>query len=125
MTEIERKALALFNEVARERGSSCDSVLLDRAFAENEALCRAIEQHEEFRREVSEAVEQRFNHNSLAYGCLDRFILPKPVDPLVEAMSEAMCGVPGEDYTQPAKDLREAMMARGYKWTKIGDADNG
>ena len=41
--------------------------------------------------------------------------LPQPVDPLVDAMSEAMCGVPGEDYTQPAADLRAELAKRGLE----------
>ena len=50
-----------------------------------EALCRAIEQHEAFKREVSDAIAK--------LGCwpdtvnLQRFILPKSVDPLVEALN--------------------------------------
>lgn len=85
MTDIEQKALALFNEVARERGSSHDSVLLDRAFIENEAFCRAIEQHEAFRQEVSDAVK------ACGIGVchpLHKFVIPKPVDPLVEAAAD-------------------------------------
>ncbi len=54
---------------------------------------------------------------SFIVDALDPFIIPKP-DPLVEAMSEAMCGVPGEDYTQPAKDLRAALAARGLTITE-------
>jgi hypothetical protein len=55
MNDIELKALKLLNEVQREHGSPCD-LKMDRDFIKNEALCRAIEQHEAFRQEVSDAL---------------------------------------------------------------------
>lgn len=36
-------------------------------------------------------------------------------DPLVEAMSVAMCGVAGEYYTESAKALRAELSKRGYE----------
>lgn len=90
MTDIEQKALALVNEVQKVRGHTGSpwnsSAIL------NEALYRAIEQHEAFRQEVSDAVEQavaflgppseKLRRGRLAIA-LARFILPKP-DPLVD-----------------------------------------
>lgn len=116
MTDIEKKALALFNEVARERGATHDSVLLDRAFVENEALCRAIEQHEAFRQEVSDAllVYQKAastQQRSLIWDALTRFIIAKP-DPLVEAIREMAL----TDANQADADrLCEALAKRGGK----------
>ena len=124
MTEIERKALALLNEVARERGSTHDSELLDRGFVEGEALCRAIEHHEAYRQEVSDAVEEHLrmtdeNCSSLWCGVtrdnLARLIIAKP-DPLVEAVKEA--SNPDYDCASPeayAEVLRAALAARGLK----------
>ena len=89
MTDIEQKALALINEVQVEEGYTIPSLRFKRSNDPfSEALCRAIERHEAFRQEVSDAVEQRFNHNRAVYGCLERFIIAKP-DPLVEALEEA------------------------------------
>ena len=95
MTDIEQKALALVNEVATP-GHVYDlgNLAQSRPF---KALLRAIERHEAFRQEVSEAVVATYNN-----GCsqrpyvsprdymdgLRRFIIDPPVDPLVEAMQE-------------------------------------
>lgn len=119
LDEIERKALALLNEVARERGSTHDSELLDRGFVEGEALCRAIEQHEAFRQEVSDAVENLFApgcflEGGSLYATLSRFIIAKP-DPLVEAVKDCQFAslYAIEDYV--AKKLRAAIEKRGGK----------
>lgn len=142
MTDIEQKALALVNEVYSEQGYTKISALRRNYSVVAEALCRAFERIEEleatdrdcidcdyakplmelqaefeaFRREVSDAVEEA--HRMRNTSNLTRFIIAKP-DPLVEAMSEAMCGVPGEDYTQPAKDLRAALAARGLEIREV------
>ena len=80
---IEQKALALVNEVSgREWAvfSHADPWTL------SQALCRAIEQHEAFRQEVSDAVVEYFGAKDLdvilAGHSLARFIIAKP-DPLV------------------------------------------
>lgn len=113
MTETERKALALLREVEDERGTT-SSPGINRASNNHEALCRAIEQHEAFRQEVSDAVEKRFNGfvEAQQYGVLGRFIIAKP-DPLVEALCEmAPDNCPnGAD----ADKLRAAIEKRGGK----------
>ena len=120
MTEIKKKALALVNEVAKHYRANIGEADFDEV---ERAFYRAIEQHEAFKRGVSDAIERAFPHGDWApHGSLAPFILAKP-DPLVEAMSEAMCGVPGEDYTQPAKDLRAALAARGLEVRKIGEGE--
>ena len=84
MTETERKALALLREVEDERGTT-GSPGINRASNNHEALCRAIEQHEAFRQEVSDAAQEYDDHGSpMAWTSFDRFIIPasKP-DPLV------------------------------------------
>ena len=84
MTDIEQKALALVNEVAAERGYG--TMEIDpKIFHAHEALCRAIEQHEAFRQQVSDALEKRGFY--IDDRDLGRFIIAKP-DPLVEAMQE-------------------------------------
>jgi hypothetical protein len=92
----EDKALALVNEVLAEWGVLKKAVEVPKnsdAFAR--ALLRAIEQHEAFRQEVSDAMEHcRACSDPEAWTRikfeLERFIITKP-DPLVEAM--AACGV--------------------------------
>ena len=89
MTNIEQKALELVNEVARERGYG--TMEIDpKTFHAHEALCRAIERHEQFRQEVSDAVvaaKHVYGGHREAFDQLDRFIIAKP-DPLVEAIRE-------------------------------------
>lgn len=119
----EDKALALLNEVARERGSTHDSVLLDRAFVENEALCRAIEQHETFRQEVSDAVVEYFGPKDLdvilAGHLLERFIIPKPKpDPLADVAK--MMGYFNTAAKHWAGDVRAALDALGFEIREKG-----
>ena len=113
MTEIEQKALALVNEyfyVERSNLDSCDR------FDLLKALCRAIEQHEQFKREVSDAI-QSCMLGPVAEERLSPFILPKPADPLVEALCEM------DPDTMPneadADNLRAALARRGLEVREI------
>jgi hypothetical protein len=87
MTEIEEKAVALLNEVNTERNMSlyCS---INRKFVDHEALCRAIEQHEAFRQEVSDTLQEYIEcFSPPSWHRIDRFIIPKPKrDPLVEVI---------------------------------------
>ena len=111
MTDIEQKALALVNEVMF---SSWEYYEIER-IPYFPVVCRAIEQHEQFKREVSNAVEDYCGY--VPPDCpshpITRFILPKPVDPLVEAVNEAW------GWRNPHKDvadqLRAALAKRGGK----------
>ena len=120
MTEIEQKALALVNGVRLE--DCCDPLSL--GVIENNygfiALCRAIEQHEQFKREVSDVAEGILNCTNInkRYGAcltLNRFILPKPVDPLVEACTEAHGHGYHDTEAAFADQLRAALAKRGGK----------
>ena len=88
MTDIERKALALVNEVSDNKHTDARSIHeVYSAVALSTALCRAIEQHEAFKQEVSDAM----TYIKALYLTLptnyDRFIIPKAKpDPLVEAL---------------------------------------
>ena len=110
MDDTEQKALALVNEVAAERGTEYPCV--DRRNdARWEALCRAIEQHEAFRQEVSDAVEWVVNSTYMPAPSehkLRRFIIAKP-DPLVEAVRDT--GL----FTGYAEKLAAAIEKRGGK----------
>lgn len=120
MTDIEKKALALLNEVWADRGRN---VTLDRFSRDNftigEALCRAIERHEAFRQEVSAAASAAVTlietwvgderAGKISADPLRRFIIPEPADPLVEAWIEATGNTVGME------PLNEALAKRGGK----------
>ena len=105
MTETEKKALALVTQLQEEDDGKKYSYAYH-----FEALCRAIEQHEAFRREVSDAVKGS-PLNVVAKERLNRFIIAKP-DPLVEVLQE-ITGEGGYDnFDHYAYRLRSALEAR-------------
>ena len=122
MTDIEQKALALVNKVLNERGMAGRSCI-DRDSYLHEALCRAIEQHEAFKQEVSDVVYRSLmsiakNCVADAAGDLSRFIIPKPKpDPLVEVIAGWTGGT-----VLLASDLRAALEARGLEIRSKNDA---
>ena len=87
------------------------------------AHARAIEQHEAFRQEVSDAVHKHWGDMPCEF---DRFIIAKP-DPLVEVIATALReGSPfdedgSHDYTAEAKAVASAIRARGLEVRKIGE----
>ena len=122
MTDIEQKALAMSIEVREDaRMRLCpDPTLL---FGNWEALCRAIEQHEAFRQEVSDACYtaleamvsasmQPHERAVVADATISRFILPQP-DPLVEAVQEVFNSPGALSAEQLAHHIRAALKARG------------
>lgn len=120
MTEIEKKALTLLNE----RHSPYEYAPDDHPVR---VLARAIEQHEAYKQDVSDAVEATLNTMLRIHGastdrllrkCLGYFIIPK-ADPLVEAMIECGFG----DSSNAASDIREALAKRGLKIVEDTDAD--
>ena len=117
MTETKKKALALLNETCAEMGlDKVRSLELD--MPGERALLRAIEQHEAYKQDVSDAVELRFGRRKHEYGCLGRFIIPK-TDPLVEALEAT-----GDDEAEErAWRLRAALAARGLEVRKIGEGE--
>lgn len=105
MTNIEKKALALVNaEIDRDPTSN--------GSPEYAALCRAIEQHEAFRQEVSDAISELSSEytsmGSYYADKLEPFIIAKP-DPLAEAWIEATGNTVGMG------PLNEAIAKRGGK----------
>ena len=112
MNDIEKKALALLNEVWADRGRN---VTLDRfsrdSFAISEALCRAIERHEAFRQEVSEALLWHCKYTDGVLEGLQHLIIADP-DPLEEALRDAACDLSTDDF---AGALRAAIKKRGGK----------
>jgi hypothetical protein len=121
MTETEKKALALVNEVLAEWGVLKNAVEVPKnsdAFAC--ALLRAIEQHEAYKQEVSDAVEEiakAWGTADPAWGYLRRFIIPKP-DPLVEVIADYKRTKGTGEYAtnkDMAAALRAALDARGLE----------
>ena len=113
MTDTRRKARAMLND-ARDAHVNPDDYLVGYT-----ALCRAIEQHEAFRQEVSEAVVEYFGPKHLdvilAGHRLNRFIIPKP-DQLVDVVKD----VTWYDNEITAKELRAALEARGLEIREKG-----
>ena len=122
MTDIEAKALALVREVLAERDLSDKRAVRREVSPYTEALCRAIEAHEAFKQEVSDAVEvvvEVFKYE-VEFPALERFIIPAPKpDPLVEAIEKcaAQMHLTSED---AANALRSALEARGLEIREKG-----
>ncbi len=114
---IEAKAQALLVEVRKDRGAHpMPDEPLNRTYIAHEALYRAIERHEAFKQEVSDAVEAYLNPNNRIYShSLNRFIIIKPKpDPLVEVMRELDWS---DKYADP---IRAALDTLGFEITEKG-----
>ena len=130
MTDIEERALELLSEVNKEiHGYSGWYEGCNRTNTSPiEALCRAIEQHEAFKQEVSDVASvcaQHFCKQSWTVGdrqdhvaMLTRFIIPAPKpDPLVEVMEKlGWYNAPSD-----ADDLRAALESRGLEIREKND----
>lgn len=109
MTDIEKKARALLDEVKRVK--NLPGATYTDAYR---ALCRAIEQHEAFRQEVSEALLWHCKYTDGVLEGLQHLIIAKP-DPLVEAWREAWPNDPLEAAEKETQALRAAIAKRGGK----------
>ena len=116
----EDKALALLNEVSMERGLDAHKSLRREAFTFIEAICRAIEQHEAFRQEVSDAILRYLAPTHVPHG-LKGFIIPKPKpDPLVEVL-EKMGWYIAPNGPTDAENFRAALDALGFEIREKND----
>ena len=137
MPTIEERALATAVEAAGRRMQDyrvmAEENILRRSI---EAHARAIEAHDaeraahaQFRQEVSDAVERVKSTGHWMHGCmLDRFIIPKPVDPLVEVFREVHKhhAKEGEEWAEAVvRRAHDAAAELGYKLklVEVGDAD--
>jgi hypothetical protein len=112
MTDIEQKALALAVEAAGRRMQDYNIMAEENVLRQSiEAHARAIERHEAFRQEVSDALEKRGFY--IDDRDLGRFITAKP-DPLVDAVAECDDGT-WETKSEYAEKLRAAIEKRGGK----------
>ena len=112
MTDIDPKALEHACQCAGRSVHHFDRMALDLPLrASIVAHARAIEQHESFKREVSDAVEGYTSMVGLdPKRYFSRFIIAKP-DPLVEALWDA-----GFAHNKDTADqLRAALAARGLE----------
>ena len=113
-----RKAHTAVLEVLAEWGIEPSSATAPQlTIATTEALCRAIEQHEDFAQEVSDAVERLFDAILLPdifQDILSCFIIPAKPDPLVEAMKEV-------GLIPVADNLRSALDALGFEIREKND----
>ena len=121
MTDIEQKALALWNAVRAEREYTYKHTAINRVSNMAEALCRAIEQHEDFKQRVSFALKtfKDGNMHTMHDYLLEPFIIPTPKpDPLLAAMNEV---IKTADVVQANADqLRAALEARGLEIREKG-----
>jgi hypothetical protein len=80
----------------------------------------AIEQHEAFKQEVSDALVDSWYHNASG-KLLERFIIPKPKpDPLVAAVYEVDNGPAWDSPEDYCKKVRAALEARGLEIREKG-----
>lgn len=124
MNDIDPKALEHACQCAGRSVHHFDRMALDLPLrASIVAHARAIEQHEAFRQEVSDAVEEIakvWGTADPAWGYIRRFTIAKP-DPLVEALLETFPRANGAEGM--AADLRAAIEARGGRIVWEGDND--
>ena len=120
MTETEKKALALLNECAGQEVYGGWGTFDPNQSPCTRALCRAIEQHEAYKQEVSEAAVKATHTMAAgklveASGILAAFIIAKP-DPLVEVIADYKRTKGTGEYAtnkDMAAALRAALAARG------------
>ena len=123
MTDIKQKALALVNEVSDNKHTDARSIHeVYSAVALSTALCRAIEQHEAFKQEVSDVM----TYIKALYPTLprnfNRFIIPAPKpDPLVAAVHEVDTGPAWDSPEDYCNKIRAALDARGLEIREKND----
>ena len=119
----EEQAVVLVNEVRAEREQELWKGVGDRRGygIVLEALCRAIERHEDFKQKVSDAVTCYFAGLDLNTS-LHRFIIPAPKpDPLVDVLLDMELSGDLEEGQHDAKYLRAKLDALGYEIREKND----
>lgn len=130
MFDIESEARARFNAVLDERGELTYEDAASRAdYSEIEAMCRLMEEFDVFKREVSDVCEGLLNCTNVnkRYGAslvLNRFILPKPVDPVAAALCDLEDGRAGATAESKAACFRGALAARGLQIVPMSHTNN-
>jgi hypothetical protein len=119
----EEQAVVLVNEVRAEREQELWKGVGDRRGygIVLEALCRAIERHEDFKQKVSDAVTCYFAGLDLNTS-LHRFIIPAPKpDPLVDVLLDMELSSDLEEGQHDAKYLRAKLDALGFEIREKND----
>ncbi len=119
----EEQAVVLVNEVRAEREQELWKGVGDRRGygIVLEALCRAIERHEDFKQKVSDAVTCYFAGLDLNTS-LHRFIIPAPKpDPLVDVLLDMELSSDLEEGQHDAKWLRIKLDALGFEIREKND----
>jgi len=119
----EEQAVVLVNEVRAEREQELWKGVGDRRGygIVLEALCRAIEQHEDFKQKVSDAVTRYFAGLDLNTS-LHRFVIPAPKpDPLVDVLLDMELSSDLEEGQHDAKYLRAKLDALGFEIREKND----
>lgn len=112
---IEQKALAQAVAAAGRRMQDYAIMAEENVLRQSiEAHARAIEQHEAFRQEVSDAVVAAKAYYEVPMYDLSAFIIAKP-DPLVEAWQIAFPGNHIEDARDECAKISAAIEKRGGK----------
>ncbi len=120
MNDIRAKALALLNEVWKERGYPPEDKVRREDLPAHEALCRAIEQHEAYKQKVSDAIVSEYLYAEYAPERMQAFIIPKPKpDPLVEAIEQIPTSALTSAFVYAAK-IRAALEAAGFEIREKG-----
>ena len=116
MTDIEKKALEQAVAAAGRRMQDYAIMAEENVLRQSiVAHARAIEQHEAFRQEVSDAITGFDEYGTeAAWERLSRFIIAKP-DPLVEVINDADDMVRKPDAPSYAEAIRAALAARGLE----------
>jgi hypothetical protein len=113
MTDIEARALALINEVRRQYPNAPDYT------TSHIAIYRAIERHEAFKQEVSDALVEYFGEHLVAEDAGDTlasFVIPKPKpDPLFDVMWDLGMADNRRGVEFMAARINEALEARGLE----------
>ena len=120
MTDIDPKALEHACQCAGRSVHHFDRMALDLPLrASIVAHARAIEQHEAFRQEVSDALEKQFMWllDKDVPTVLRPFLIAKS-DPLVEALNEALLSEQDMGAQELADNFRAALAARGLTITE-------
>ena len=107
MTDIEKKALALWGPGVTAEVNLHNFSILGTAFLEMR------ERHEAFRQGVSDEIMRRWPHGRAPDG-FGRFIIAKR-DPLVEVFKEVDTGNGWDDEHDYADQIRKAIAKRGGK----------
>lgn len=132
MTDIEKQALALVNEVSNYKwayvADANRPTVIDALYRAIEMLNAEREAHAATKREVSDAVEAALRlirgfegtNAFRAKAILERFIIKPPVDPLAKAL--AALGWPNGE--SMASAIHGAMGKAGYTFSKINEASD-